>query len=84
MPQLNASGSNAIFTFKRVDAAETDTTHLFQWSTDLQNWNDVAIGATSAGDVTIVENAAAADDISVSISKGSNTKLFGRVKVIKP
>lgn len=84
LPQLNASGSDAIFTFKRVDAAESDTTHIFQWSTDLTNWNDIALGASSAGPVTITENAGAADDISVSVSKTGNVKLFGRVKVTKP
>lgn len=84
LPAFATTATNAVFTFKRSDDSENDTTQTFQWSTDLQNWNDVALGAATAGIVSVVENESAADDITVTITKGTNTKVFGRVKIDKP
>ncbi len=84
LPAFAATATNAVFTFKRSDDSENDTTQIFQWSTDLQTWNDVALGAATAGIVSVVENESAADDITVTITKGTNTKIFGRVKIDKP
>lgn len=84
LPAFSPTATAAVFTFQRRDDAENDSTPIFQWSTDLQSWNDVALGAVSSGVVTIVENASAPDDVTVTIPKGSNTKIFGRVKVEKP
>jgi len=84
LPAFAATATNAVFTFKRSDDSENDTTQIFQWSTDLQTWNDVALGAATAGIVSVVENESAADDITVTITKVTNTKIFGRVKIDKP
>jgi hypothetical protein len=56
---------------------------VFQHSTDLVTWTDVSIGAGTSGVVTVNENGAAADGIIVTIPKGVNTKLFGRLKVVR-
>ena len=69
----------------RSDDSENDTTHSFQWSTDLQDSTDVALKAASAGVVTFAENATVDDDVVIIfIPKESNTKLLGRVKIEKP
>lgn len=84
LPVIAPTETNAVFTFKRKDDSENDTTQIFQWSTNLQDWTDVTLTAASAGVVTIVENETADDDVTVTIPKGSNTKIFGRVKIEKP
>lgn len=84
LPAFSQTESNIIFQFKRSDSSENDVTQTFQWSTNLQDWNDVSIGATSAGSVAIVENGTDHDDITITIPKGGNTKVFGRLKVITP
>ncbi len=83
-PTLNASGSNFVFNFNRRDDSESpETTLVFQHSSNLVNWTDVSIGAATAGVVTVNENGVAADGIIVTIPKGVNTKLFGRLKVVR-
>lgn len=87
IPQGNNDGSNLVLTFKRLDLSETDTTMIVQMSADLgETWTDfVTLGAQSAGAVTIVENDAALDDVTVTIplSNAVNGKLFARVKAVK-
>ena len=83
-PTLDASGANFVFSFNRRDDSESpETTLVFQHSTNLTIWTDVPIGTATSGAVTVVENGASADGITVTISKGSNTKLFGRLKVVR-
>lgn len=83
-PTLDASGANFVFSFNRRDDSESPETMLvFQFSPDLVTWTDVAIGATSSGAVSVVENGSSPDAITVTVSKGSNTKLFGRLKVVR-
>ncbi len=81
LPQGAVTGGNLVFTFKRSDASEIDTTQVVQYGSDLAGWADVNIGAASAGVVTIVENADAEDDVTVTIPMGANTKLFARLVV---
>lgn len=83
-PTLDASGSNFVFSFNRRDDSESpETTLVFQSSPDLVTWTDVTVGAASAGAVNVVENGTSPDTITVTLSKGSNTKLFGRLKVVR-
>lgn len=85
-PVAGPSGANLLLTFKRLDLSETDTTTTIQYSTDLVTWTDfVTVGAESAGAVTIVENGAGLDDVTVAIplSNAVNGKLFTRVKAAK-
>jgi hypothetical protein len=83
-PTLDASGANFVFNFNRRDDSESpETTLVFQHSTNLTTWTDVSIGAATSGVVTVAENGTSADGITVTISKGSNTKLFGRLKVVR-
>lgn len=83
LPAQSVTGSNLDFQFTRSDESESEVTLTVQYSSDLQNWTDIAVGASSAGMVTVAENGAAADAISVSIPKDSNTKLFARLKAVK-
>ena len=83
-PSLDASGAGFVFTFNRRDDSESpETTLVFQHSTDLTTWTDVAIGASTSGAVNVVENSSAADTVTVTISKGTNNSIFGRLKAVK-
>lgn len=83
-PTLNASGADFVFSFNRRDDSESpETTLVFQSSPDLVTWSDVTVGAASSGAVAVAENGTSPDAITVTVSKGSNTKLFGRLKVVR-
>lgn len=81
-------------TFERRDDAEAEvSSQNIQYGTTLSAWpKSVAIGAASAAAdangviVSIVENGANPDDITVRIpiAQGLNGKLFGRLKVTMP
>lgn len=83
LPALTMTPTNFIFNFTRSDESEAEVALTFQSGTNLSSWAGVAVGAVSAGVVTIVENGSAPDSITVTIPKGSNTKLFGRLQGVK-
>jgi hypothetical protein len=78
-------------TFERFDTSETDSTLTFRWSTDLENWNDVIVGAASSGPdangvvVTITEDGGASgadyDAVIVELptTNAVGGKLFGHL-----
>jgi len=80
------------FSFTRSDASETpDTAVWIETSNDLVNWNSDggphAVGAVSAGSVTIVENPASpaadpgTDTVTLTVPKNTAAK-FARLKVV--
>ena len=80
-------GNDLVFTFSRVDSSETgDLTLTVQAGTTLALWPEVfAIGADNAGSsagVNIVENAGAADTITVTIPKAGEFKKFARLNAV--
>jgi hypothetical protein len=89
-PKLNASGTDFVFSFNRRDDSEASSTVLFQYSSDLTNWNDVTVGASGgvvgAASIAVAENGADPDAISVTLPKttAGGGKLFGRLKVNQP
>jgi autotransporter-associated beta strand protein len=88
-PKAVSSGTNLVITFKRSDESELDpaVAARVQVTADLAAWNpadDIVIGATNGSgpngaSYTVSENGLAPDDITVTIPKGSNAKLFARV-----
>ena len=87
-PAVTTNATDLSISFKRRDDAEADVASQFvRVSTDLVNWTDVAIpavsGTVSGISFTIVENGAAADDVTASVAKGSDAKKFIGVKVIE-
>ena len=83
LPTLNASGANFAFSFNRRDDSEAEAAVTFQYGSDLIGWTDVAVGPASAGSVVVNENGAALDTITVTIPKGVNPRIFGRLKAVK-
>jgi hypothetical protein len=75
-----------ILTFSRVDASEaSDVTLTVEVSTDLVTWPTVfnigATTATSSPGVSISENGAAPDSITVEIPIGPAEKKFARLRL---
>jgi fibronectin-binding autotransporter adhesin len=87
LPELDASGANFVFSFtRRDDAAGSVATQMVQYGTTLYSWTDVAIpvaaGVYSVGAATVtVTDGGTTDEVSVSVPKGLETKMFGRLKV---
>ena len=85
-PTASLIAGNMIFTFPRTDLSETpDMTLRVETSTDLVSWPTLfTVGATTAASspgVTILENGAAADTITVTIAPGTATRLFARLRI---
>jgi hypothetical protein len=82
MPVETLTAENLIFTFNRSDASEQEVALGFQSSSDLTTWTEVAIGATSAGSVVVVENGAEPDTVTITLPRSNEAggKLFGRLK----
>lgn len=88
LPTLTTTATDFIYTFNRVDASEAEVALTFQSGTTLAegSWTPLAIGADTASSgsgVVVAENGASADTITVTIAKGANTKLFGRLQAVK-
>ncbi len=86
LPTATISGGNLLFTFSRDDSSETpDVTLTVESGTDLLNWPSVfTIGPTTQGSspgVSISENGAGPDTITVTIPRGTATRMFARLKV---
>ena len=79
LPTLNASGTDFVFSFFSRTAA-TGTTQTFQYGDNLVGWTNVPI--VNGGQVAITTSAGI-DSVVVTVPKGSNTKLFGRLQVVK-
>ena len=90
LPALSVTPTSFVFTFHRLDESEADTTLTFQYGATLGSWENVTIGAVDSGPdvngvtVGVVENGTAPDGITVTVPRGSNTKLFGRLRVTQP
>jgi autotransporter-associated beta strand protein len=87
-PNQTVNATDIILTFKRSDASESPvTTQMVQISTDLVDWTTIPAITIGAGDnlpsVGVVENGAAADDITVTIPRSGSLKKFVRLHVVK-
>ncbi len=92
LPALNASGTNFVFSFtRRADSAD-EMTQVFEYSTNLVDWTTKAPitipdAPGAVGFVTVGPNTGTPPNevqaVSISIPKGTDTKLFGRLKVVK-
>jgi autotransporter-associated beta strand protein len=86
LPVASISGGNFVFTFSRVDSSETpDTAVRIEVGSALNSWPDSytagADTASSTAGVTVTENGALADTVTLTIPMASNPKMFGRLKV---
>ncbi len=83
LPTLNASGANFVFNFTRRTDSANDTTQVFEYSTNLGTWTPVNITGTPGSEVAFGAASGGVQTVTVTIPKGTETKLFGRLKVSK-
>jgi len=83
LPLLDASGANFVFSFTRRTDSANDTTQVFEHSTDLSTWTSVNITGTPGSEVSFGTPSGGLQTVTVTIPKGSASKLFGRLKVSK-
>ena len=69
--------------FNRSDESEALTDLVLQYGSDLVGWTDIPVGAETSADVTVAENGAAPDTISISLDRtlAVDGKLFIRLRV---
>jgi hypothetical protein len=84
LPDLDASGANFVFSFTRREESAVDTEQVFQYGSDLTGWTPLNITAPTASEVTLGTPSGGQQTVTVTIPKGTNTTLFGRLKVVKP
>jgi autotransporter-associated beta strand protein len=83
LPTVNAAGTDFVFTYFRR-AAATGTTQVFESSATLGagSWTPVAIPGGPG--VIVTDQGGGIDKVEITVPKGTNTKLFGRLQVTKP
>lgn len=80
LPTVNASGSNFVFSYYRR-AAATGTTQTFEYGSTLSSWTPVAIPGGLG--VNVTDQGGGIDKVEITVAKDANTKLFGRLQVVK-
>ena len=85
LPSLSVTPSDFVFTFTRNDDSEAEIGLTFQHGTDLVEWTPIEIGATSNAGVVVGEGTPVTDPdtITITIPKGTNTRIFGRLQAVK-
>ena len=83
LPTLDASSADFVFTYYRR-AAAPGTTQTFEYGNDLIGWTPLAIPGGSGVVVTPDTPSSGIEQVVITVPKGTNTKLFGRLQVTKP
>ncbi|MCW1912741.1 autotransporter-associated beta strand repeat-containing protein [Luteolibacter sp. GHJ8] len=80
-PTQQINGANFVVSFSRNDDSEADANLTLEWNTDLgATWNQITIPGATAGNVTVVENGASPDTITVTIPRNGNTRMYARLR----
>lgn len=87
LPTLVVNSTSFIFTFSRADVSKAEVALAFQYGTTLNagSWTSLAIGEDtgSSDSGVVITGGDPTDSIVVTIPKGANTKLFGRLRAVK-
>jgi hypothetical protein len=85
LPTLTNDSANFVFTFRLREASGQDTTQIFQYCTGMSNWTNVNITGIKGSQVAIgAADGNGVQTVTVTIPKGVNTKMFGRLQVFQP
>ena len=85
-PAGTKSGSDYIFTFKRSDLSEADTTQTVEYGNDLTVWGSYMIGASPGVPPVVIQEdvpSSGLDTVTVTIPTLGAPKFFARLKVVK-
>ena len=81
LPTLDASGANFVFTFRRRAETASVTSQTFQYGTNLSGWTDLPIAPSAEVVITPDTPSSGVDQVTITIPKATNTKMFGRLRV---
>ena len=81
LPTLDASGANFVFTFRRRAETASVTSQTFQYGTNLTGWTDLPIAPSAEVVITPDTPSSGVDQVTITIPKDTNTKMFGRLRV---
>ncbi|MCU0749419.1 MAG: hypothetical protein MUF13_07740, partial [Akkermansiaceae bacterium] len=87
LPAVSINGSgDLVVSFERDDDAEAYDVFVETSTTLTGSWTEIAVpnAAVAGPPVDVVDNAAAPDDITVTIPAGVDPKKFARVKIVIP
>lgn len=86
LPQASVSQGSLVFRFVRGSSTTADTTQVFQYSSALSGWTNVALPQSTTGNVTIQPNLPSAGRETVTItlpaSAAIDGKVFGRLSAV--
>ncbi|WP_162026986.1 LamG-like jellyroll fold domain-containing protein [Lentimonas sp. CC4] len=84
LPTLDTSGASFVFTFTRRSESASDTSQVFQYSSNLLDWYDLNITGDRASEVSVVDAIDDTEDVTVTVSKdlAVEGRLFGRLQVV--
>jgi len=82
LPSYALSGDDLIFTFDRNADSTTDTTQVFQYSTDLITWTDLSLTGTIDSEVNVGTATDSVETVTITIdnSSGEYSKVFWRLQ----
>jgi hypothetical protein len=91
-PVFTLQPGDAVFSLTRADDTESIGTLVFQWSTDLEIWNDLPLPAGSTSpdaqgiQITVTENGTSPDSISIMLprARAPEGRLFTRLRGAAP
>jgi hypothetical protein len=88
LPGVTANGASVIFTYTQLAASASVTTQVFEYSVDLANWTSINVTPPTGAQVQIGSSVSTptgpARTITITVPKGSNTQVFGRLSVTLP
>jgi hypothetical protein len=82
LPRLDASEDNFVFTYFRR-AAATGTSQTFEYASTLSGWTPITIPGGAGVVVTPDSPSAGIERVEITVAKGTETKLFGRLQVVR-
>ncbi len=85
LPKMSMDVNNYIFTFSRLAVSAQDTTQIFEYSVDSIQWSEVMITYPTDDRVAMgLPDPNGVQAVAVTIPKGTNTRMYGRLKVFPP
>jgi hypothetical protein len=80
-PTATTTGDHLVFSFQRISSTTADTTQVFQHSTNLTDWTDTPLVASSTVAIQPNTPQPGTDTITVTLPRGTNSQIFARLKV---
>jgi hypothetical protein len=81
LPVLSPDAGAFIFKFTRLASSSSDTTQVFQYSTDMSQWTDISITGPTDANVQLGSLDAEGNQlVTVAVPKNANPQMFGRLK----